>query len=86
MMIGPVSVVEPGNVNGSVCASLASRQNHHATRRQTRRHNHEHARRRIRHKIPELSDIDTAIYLFLHNLNDTERDFLFDVKTYLTKG
>ena len=30
-----------------------------------RRHNYEHARRRIRDKISELSEIGTAIYLFL---------------------
>jgi len=51
-----------------------------------RRHNYEHARRRIRDKISKLSDIDTAIYLYLHNLNNNERDFFADVKNYLTKG
>ena len=34
-----------------------------------RRHDYEHARRRIRDKISELSDIDTAIYLLLRKLN-----------------
>ena len=54
--------------------------------RMQRRHNYEHARRRIRDKISELSDIDTAIYLFLHNLNDSKKDIFADVKKYLTKG
>ena len=51
-----------------------------------RRHNYKQARRCIRDKISELSDIDTAIYLYLRNLSDTERDFFADVTTYLIKG
>ena len=51
-----------------------------------RRHIYKHARRRNRDKKSELWDIDTAIYFYLRNLNDTERDFFAEVKTCLTKG
>ena len=50
-----------------------------------RRHNYVHVRLRIREKISIFSDMDVAIYLFLRKLNNAERDFLVDVKTYLTK-
>ena len=51
-----------------------------------RRHIYEHPRRRIKDKISKLSGINTAIYLYLRNLNDTECDIFVEVKTYLTEG
>ena len=51
-----------------------------------RRHNYEHARRRIKDKKSDLSDINTAFYLFLRKLNETESDFFAEVRKYLTKG
>ena len=62
------------------CNSAADRPS-----RMQRHINYEHTRHRIRDKISKLSDISTAFYLFIYKLNDTERDFFAEVKTYLTK-
>ena len=95
IVIGQATVVKPGNVV-NVGAQKPREQprkppepphNGAEDRPSTvqRRHNYEHARRRTTDKISELSGVESAIYLFLRKLNDTERDFFNEVKTYLTK-
>ena len=83
-VIAPATVVSPGSANDGARVSLKCRPTHHVTVRQTGPLEY--------NGVTTTSMLGVGLekrylnYLYLRNLNDTERDFFAEVKAYLTKG
>ena len=61
------------------------RTNAHRTTPEIRRRNFEHAKKRIKHKIEEMSVFDVALYLYEHRSRKDDLYLFAAAKLYLTK-